>query len=213
MSERLVVFAPLSDSLPGTAREARAILNVRPGAEARTGSASTEAGVREALRAGSSVHIASHGSHNSQNPLFSGMIVGSVSHARTADDGRLEVHEILGVRATSRLVFLSGCETALGSGADSAFEPGSDEGSLAQAFLIAGAQTVVATLWRVDDAESVDLATVFYRQIRLGASPAEALAIAQRNAIGLSGYSWAAYTVSGTPQVGGAPKRVSRAAN
>jgi CHAT domain-containing protein len=54
---------------------------------------------------------------------------------------------------------------------------------------------------------------VFYRQIRLGASPAEALAIAQRNAIRQSGYSWAAYTLSGTPQVASDPKRVSRAAN
>jgi CHAT domain-containing protein len=197
-SERLVVFAPLADSLPGTLREARAIASVRPGTEVRVGLASSESGIRTALLAGASVHIASHGFHNSQNPLFSRMIVGSSRRAGAADDGRLEVHEILGLKTTSRLVFLSGCETGLGSGTENAFEQGSEEGSLAQAFLVAGAQAVVATLWRVDDEESVELAKSFYRQIGLGATPDEALAIAQRNAINSqSGYSWGAYTVSG----------------
>jgi CHAT domain-containing protein len=130
--------------------------------------------------------------------------VGSARRRGGEDDGRLDVHEILGLQTRSPLVFLSGCETGLGSGTVSAFAPGSEEGSLAQAFLIAGAQTVVATLWRVDDAESVDLAKLFYRQIRLGANPAEALALAQRNVIRQPGYSWAAYTVSGisTPKSG-----------
>jgi CHAT domain-containing protein len=127
------------------------------------------------------------------------MVVSSARHT-SADDGHLDVHEILELQTRSPLVFLSGCETGLGSGTQSAFEQGSEEGSLAQAFLIAGAQTVVATLWRVDDAESVELAKTFYRQLRSGATPADALARAQRNAIGQSGYSWAAYTVSGTSQ-------------
>jgi CHAT domain-containing protein len=195
--ERLVVFAPLSDSLPGTLREARAIAKLRPAADVRIGSASNEAGVRAALIAGASVHVASHGYHNSQNPLFSRMVVGNTRGA-ALDDGRLDVHEILGLQTTSPLVFLSGCETGLGSGAGSAFELESEEGSLAQAFLIAGVQSVVATLWRVDDARAVDLATSFYRHLQSGASPGDALANAQRDAIRKqSGYSWGAYTVSG----------------
>jgi CHAT domain-containing protein len=195
--ERLVVFAPLSDSLPGTLREARAIAKLRPAADVRIGSASNEAGVRAALVAGVSVHVASHGYHNSQNPLFSRMVVGNARGA-ALDDGRLDVHEILGLQTTSPLVFLSGCETGLGSGAGSAFELQSEEGSLAQAFLVAGVQSVVATLWRVDDAQAVDLATSFYRHLQSGASPGDALANAQRDAIRKqSGYSWGAYTVSG----------------
>jgi CHAT domain-containing protein len=86
----------------------------------------------------------------------------------------------------------------LGSGAGNAFEQASEEGSLAQAFLVVGARTVVATLWRVDDTESVALATTFYKQVQSGATPAVALAIAQRAAINSQpGYSWGAYTVSG----------------
>jgi CHAT domain-containing protein len=195
--ERLVVFAPLSDSLPGTLREARAIAKLRPAADVRIGSASNEAGVRAALLAGASVHVASHGYHNSQNPLFSRMVVGNARGA-SLDDGRLDVHEILGLQTMSPLVFLSGCETGLGSGTGSAFELESEEGSLAQALLIAGVRSVVATLWRVDDAQSVDLATSFYRHLQSGASPGDALANAQRDAIRKeSGYSWGAYTVSG----------------
>lgn len=197
ISGRLLAFAPLSDSLPGTVREVRAIASVRPGTEMRIGSASTEPGVKAALVAGALLHIASHGSHNSQNPLFSRMVVSTTRHG-SANDGHLDVHEILELQTRSPLVFLSGCETGLGSGMQSAFEQSSEEGSLAQAFLVAGAKTVVATLWRVDDAESVELAKTFYRQIRSGATPAQALASAQRYAIrGQSAYSWAAYTASG----------------
>jgi CHAT domain-containing protein len=196
-SQRLVVFAPLADSLPGTLREARAIARGRSSTEVRIGSASSEAGIRAALLGGASVHIASHGSHNSQNPLFSRMTVGGARRTGLPDDGHLEVHEILGLRTKSPLVFLSGCETGLGSGTTSAFEQGSTEGSLAQAFLIAGAQTVVATLWRVDDAKSVDLAKAFYQRIQSGATSSQSLASAQREAIrSQSGYGWAAYTVS-----------------
>ena len=93
--------------------------------------------------------------------------------------------------------FCRDARRGLGREPRSPFEQASEEGSLAQAFLIAGAQTVVATLWRVDDAGSVDLARSFYQQVRSGATPDEALATAQRGAIRAPGYSWAAYTVSG----------------
>jgi CHAT domain-containing protein len=70
---------------------------------------------------------------------------------------------------------------------------------LAQAFLAAGAANVVATLWRVDDVKAVQMAISFYQQLMSGATPAEALAKAQRQAIGrnASGAVWAAYAVWG----------------
>jgi CHAT domain-containing protein len=137
--------------------------------------------------------------HNSQNPLFSSVTVGRGVGTTPASDGKLEVHEILALTTRSPLVFLSGCETGLVSGAEGQMIQGSDESSLAQAFLIAGAQNVVATLWRVDDASAVRVADSFYRQLRNGFSPEDALAGAQRDVIRRRGdYTWAAYTVSGT---------------
>jgi CHAT domain-containing protein len=191
------IFAPLPDSLPGTGNEARAIKRLVPGADLRLGRSSTEAEVRRALGAGRPVHLASHGSHNPQNPLFSRVIVGRGGGALPNNDGRLEVHEILGLSTTSPLVFLSGCETGLGTEGEP-FAEGTDEGSLSQAFLVAGAGSVVATLWPVTDAGAADLAERFYRHFRAGLDPGESLALAQREMIlAQTGFTWAAYAVSG----------------
>jgi CHAT domain-containing protein len=95
-------------------------------------------------------------------------------------------------------VFLSGCETGLTAAGQEPFGQGAEEGSLAQAFLIAGARTVVATLWRVSDEGARELAVRFYRNLLTDGSPAEALARAQRQAIQAhEGLSWAAYSVFG----------------
>ncbi len=58
-----------------------------------------------------------------------------------ADDGQLEVHEIIGLRVHSPLVFLSGCETGLGGAWSTGFAPGDDFATLARAFLYAGLGT------------------------------------------------------------------------
>lgn len=192
-----MVFAPLPDSLPGTAREARAVSRLVPGALLRLGRASGETGLRQALAAGRPVHLASHGSHNPQNPLFSRVVAGRDRGPGTGDDGRLEVHEILGLRTSSPLVFLSGCETGLSAAGQDPFSRGTDEGSLSQALLVAGAARVVATLWRVADAGAAELAERFYRRLRTGITPDEALAGAQREMIPARvGFTWAAYGIS-----------------
>ena len=194
----LMVFAPLPDSLPGTAREARAVTRLVPGAELRLGKASGETEMRQALDAGRPIHLASHGSHNGQNPLFSRVIAGRDRGPGTDADGRLEVHEILGLSTTSPLVFLSGCETGLGAAGADPFAQDADEGSLSQALLVAGVEQVVATLWRVSDAGAAELAERFYGRLQSGATPEEALALAQRGMIpARAGYTWAAYTISG----------------
>lgn len=197
-TSHMMIFAPLPDSLPGTRREALAVARLIPGAQLRLGPESSERGVRSALNAGWSIHVASHGAQNSQNPLFSRVIVGNSDKAIGADDGRLEAHEILGLHTRSPLVFLSGCETALAASGQSPFTNGSEESSLAQAFLAAGARSVVATLWRVNDAAAVEMAESFYRHLRRGLPPEDALAFAQREAIGTKrNFTWAAYTASG----------------
>jgi CHAT domain-containing protein len=197
-TSHMMIFAPLPDSLPGTRREALAVARLIPGAQLRLGPESSKRAVRSALDAGWSIHLASHGAQNSQNPLFSRVIVGQSDKAIGADDGRLEAHEILGLHTKSPLVFLSGCETALPAAGQSPFAEGSEESSLAQAFLAAGARSVVATLWRVNDAGAVEMAESFYRRLRAGLPAEDALAFAQREAIRTKrDFTWAAYTASG----------------
>jgi CHAT domain-containing protein len=152
--------------------------------------------VRLALQQGRIVHIASHGSHNSQNPLFSRIVV-EAGRAGPGSDATLAVHEIVGISTKSPLVFLSGCETGVTSSGEGVFAAESADASLAQAFLFAGASSVVATLWPVTDSEAARIASDFYRVLKSGKTAQDALASAQRRAIaGRQPLTWAAYTVS-----------------
>jgi CHAT domain-containing protein len=97
-------------------------------------------------------------------------------------------------------VFLSGCETGVGEAWSSGFARGEDYATLASAFLYAGAGSVVATLWRIDDRGAAELATRFYRHLQ-DRAPAEALTLAQRDLLRSESfrrpYYWAGYRISG----------------
>lgn len=105
------------------------------------------------------------------------------------------------MRIGSQLVFLSGCETGVGTAWSTDFARGDDFATLAQAFLYSGAHEVVATLWRLDDEAAAVFASKFYRNLKQ-MPPADALAAAQtevrRDARLRAPYYWAAYTVSGS---------------
>lgn len=120
--------------------------------------------------------------------------------ARTLDDtqlilsdGPLKVGEIWGLALKqSPLVVLSACQTALGE------HLGGDEVvSLANGFMIAGAQAVVSSLWPVPDQPTQVLIEAFYRQRDYGL--AAALAAAQRAQIqaGRDPYDWAGFVIDG----------------
>jgi CHAT domain-containing protein len=191
------VLAPFPEELPGSRSEATALGS--PGVEVVQGAPATERRLRAALRAGAVVHVATHGALNARNPMFSRIELARGTGAQT-DDGKLEIHEVLGLRIASPIVFLSGCETGAGAAWSTDFSRTDDYTTLAQAFLFAGAGTVIGTLWRVSDAGAAALAREFYHGLT-GLQPAEALAEAQRRLIHSSRfpspYHWAAYQVSG----------------
>jgi CHAT domain-containing protein/tetratricopeptide (TPR) repeat protein len=196
---RAAVFAPFSEALTASRREADAFQRVVPASNASYGSRATEAAFRRSLAGGGVVHLATHGVMNPRNPMFSRLELASGS--RDPDnDGRLEVHEVLGLRINAPLVFLSGCETGVGTAWSTQFARGDDYTTLAQAFLFAGARTVAATLWRIDDAGAAALAERFYENLR-AQTPAEALAAAQRDLLATSRYArpfyWAGYQMIG----------------
>jgi CHAT domain-containing protein len=121
------------------------------------------------------VHLATHGYFNKLNPLFSGLEL----EPGEADNGRLEVHEILGLRLDADLVTLSACETALGGGHVAEVPAGDDIVGLTRAFLAAGSRSVLATLWEVNDRSTLRLMRRFYRD-RARVGTAASLAAAQR---------------------------------
>ncbi len=196
---RSFAFAPFPEALPATRSEAIALRRTGSQADVFIGSRASEGALRRALASRGIVHVATHGVMNPRNPLFSHIDL-AATEGSTNEDGRLEVHELFGLTVRSPLVFLSGCETGLGSSWSTAFDRGEDYATLAQAFLHAGARNVVAALWRIGDDGAGEFAAHFYRELRVLRS-SEALAAAQRRLIAdprfRSPFFWASYRLSG----------------
>jgi len=199
------VLAPFPTELPGTRAEAQAVSQNLKGGQTFLGPTATESALRGALVRNSIVHVASHAILNSVSPMFSRIELAKPAIVDPANDGRLEVHELLGLPVKSRLVFLSGCETGAGTAGSTSFRKGQDYATLSQAFLYAGARDVVATLWKIDDERGAAFAARFYGQLA-SRTAVEALAMAQREMIHDAVLStpryWAGYTLSGS---GGLP--------
>lgn len=200
----VVALAPRPDKLPGSSREVAAI-SAFMGADVRI--LRDQEGTEEAFRSEAArrrvIHLATYGILNKHNPLFS--FVELAPGGR--HDGRLEVHEVLGLTLSAELVVLSACQTALGSGRLADVPPGDDWISLARAFLHAGSRSVVATLWPVEDGASAVLMSRFYRAYAAGSDPAGALATAQRELLASRStahpFYWAGYvTVEGASSRG-----------
>ena len=192
---KLLAVAPQPEELPNSRREVEAIASLFPGTQTKIGQSATEPLIRAALLADRPVHIATHGINEPQGPLFSRLALAAQASANTDADGYLHVHEILTLATNSPLVFLSGCETGLGSSDNGLINGG--ENSIADAFLLAGAKVVVATLWKVDDEDAATIAENFYTRLRSGDNPVSALAKSQRSLLTRDPtFNWAAYTVA-----------------
>jgi CHAT domain-containing protein len=80
--------------------------------------------------------------------------------------------------------------------------PGAELASLAQAFGIAGAPSIVASLWEVPDQPTYELMVTFYEGLKNESAPL-ALARAQRSLLSKPTtshpYNWAAFTFIGSP--------------
>jgi CHAT domain-containing protein len=117
------------------------------------------------------------------------------------EDGRLYGIEVgaLDLRATD-LVVLSACQTALGD-----VHAGQGAAGLRQAFQLAGAKSVVATLWSVDDAATTHLTIAFFKRLGEGMPKAEALRQAQLELFAKKEMShpffWAAFTITENGQI------------
>jgi CHAT domain-containing protein len=112
-------------------------------------------------------------------------------------DGRLEAHEVYSLDLDrAELVVLSACQTQLGQ-----LSAGDELVGLTRAFMFAGAPTVVASLWNVDDAATALLMERFYSHLKAGLGKSAALRQAQLDLIQEAAYSepyyWAGFVLSG----------------
>jgi CHAT domain-containing protein len=162
-------FDAYFEPLPGADAEVRQIArNFAPGSSTIvTGGLATEAAYRSHAGEASVVHFATHAMASDSQPLYSTLIL--ASDAKAGDDGFLQAYEVLRTPLRADLVVLSGCETALGSE-----DWGQGLVGLVAAFEQAGARSVLATLWSIDESTS-DVMAAFYRAMSQGSTPAAAL--------------------------------------
>jgi CHAT domain-containing protein len=154
--------------LPNVKQEIAAVEECFPPANrvAFTGAGAVPGEYAKALPANfTHIHFATHASANWESPLNSAIIL---SHQ--GESYKLYARDVAGVPLSADLVTLSACSSA-GAKAYS----GEGLMGFAWAFLQAGAQNVIATLWDEDDAASTDLMRVLYKEIAAGQTPARAL--------------------------------------
>jgi CHAT domain-containing protein len=142
------------------------------------------------------LHLATHSSLNRNAPSLSAIEL----EPDGQDDGRLELYEIAGMKLHARLVTLSACETALGKGYFSETPAGDEFVGMTRAFLNAGGENVLASLWAVNDESTRVLMLSFYRRL-VKTNAGEALAAAQMdlraNARFRHPYYWAPFVMVG----------------
>ena len=194
----LLAMAPSDAHLPNATAEVRSIGQMFPrGSRVVVGKAATKTLFKRVAADYDYLHLATHGSLNRNVPSLSALEL----EPDDQNDGRLELHEIVGMKLHARLVTLSACETALGKGYFTETPAGDEFVGLTRAFLNAGGHNVLASLWAVNDESTRVLMVRFYQHL-LESGPAEALARAQRelrhsDARYRDPYYWASFVMVG----------------
>lgn len=215
--------------LPGTRQEAEAIGELLRGAQVLRGEQATESAIKK-VAAPVVLHVATHGfflpseapppdaaanesgrgggasgfsppqaATGGENPLLrSGLaLAGANALSSGGEDGILTALEASGLDLWgTKLVVLSACETGVGKVSN-----GEGVYGLRRALVIAGAESLVMSLWQVDDLATRDLMTRFYRKLELGEGRSAALRAAQLETLAKPAqhhpFYWAAFQPTG----------------
>jgi CHAT domain-containing protein len=211
-----VYFAPLS----GTVQEAQVIKSLFPEANTLLGQQATESLLKQNA-APRILHIATHGffltddpassppasgetrainaSVKVENPLLrSGLaLAGANLRGGGGDDGVLTAMEASGLNLWgTKLVVLSACDTGVG-------EVRNGEGvyGLRRAFVLAGAETLVMSLWPVSDYVTREMMAGYYQNLKHGQGRGQALRQVQLGMLKRKGrghpFYWASFIQSG----------------
>lgn len=165
-------YPDLAD-LPEAEQEGRRIASIYPKASVAIGGEATRASFLRALEEADVVHFAGHALVSLERPEASRLLL-SADGDEPADLTWRDLSALRRVR--TRTLVLGACDTAVG-----AVYRGAGPMDLARPFLWAGVETVLGTLWPVDDRATADVLAAFHAHLARGLSPAMALARAQRD--------------------------------
>ncbi len=197
--ELLLVGNP-DGSLPGAEAEVEQIAEQFAGATTLIGPQGTRDALFTAADGKTTLHLATHGRIDPVVPTRSHLVL-------AGNGGRLSYREIPGLAShlsQARLVVLSACE----SGRPVVANPNQDSeelvisiGGIANQFRRAGVETMVASLWKVSDAGTLNLMRGLYDELAEGHDIGRSLANSQRRMIadpelGHPWY-WGAFVVMG----------------
>ena len=164
-------FAPL----PGTRQELMGLARVFSSPQLFMGPAASERSLDRLAASGDLrtfpyLHFATHGVLDDQRPMRSALILAqdrphdSLSAAlkgQAPHEGRLTAERILrGWKLDAELVTLSACQSGLGK-----YVGGEGYLGFSQALFLAGARSMVVSLWQVDDTATALLMTRFYENL------------------------------------------------
>lgn len=186
--------------LPSTLREAKSILDVTPPQEGeiRTGFlASKEQIVNGSLHDYRVIHFATHGLLNTEHPELSGIVLSRFDELGNPTSGFLRINDIYHLDLKAELIVLSACRSGVGKTVR-----GEGVVGLPSAFFYAGAKSVVASLWKVNDEATAEFMSHFYTALfRDGLPQAAALKKAKfemwKQERWRSPFYWGAFVVQG----------------
>ncbi|WP_245574826.1 CHAT domain-containing protein [Aequorivita capsosiphonis] len=117
------------------------------------------------------IHIGTHAESNNISPELSRLIFAKKTEGnQNYDENSLYSYEIYNIDLSSNLAMLTACETGKPT-----YQAGEGMISLAHAFNYAGSESILTSLWQIDEESSAKIVELFYNKLSEGMPKDEAL--------------------------------------
>ncbi len=116
------------------------------------------------------IHIGTHAESNNVSPELSRLVFAKSTDSNSTDDNYLYTYEIYNTNMSSNLAILTACETGKPT-----YQAGEGMISLAHAFNYAGSESILTSLWKIDEQSSASIIESFYKYLKKGWAKDKAL--------------------------------------
>ena len=165
-----------------------------------TSSKATEARFKQLVSQSNVVLLATHAEVDDAHPLYSRIAL--LPDEGSEEDGYLHAYEIYNLNLDHELTILSACETGVGQ-----LDRGQGAASLSHAFRFAGCESIIMSLWSIDEKQSVRLISDYLEALLEGQGKSSALSSVKRSYLSsVKGelqhpYYWAGLVLVGNNEV------------